>query len=308
VRVDDRGDQVAAEGRPDLEEQVLVGLVFLLDVVVADLEIRAVGRQAAAQGAGDARGEVAAVWRAADQEDLRLALLDLLDRDAGVGESPVQGQLFVVGEDDAVGAVGDDVLRQRVDVVAAQEADDFDAELVRQLAGLADQLEADFGDLAVGVLDEYPDVLWSDMSGLPDDVFVDQLRNHRRDSFGVGGDGLALRALEDHEVDLVNLGRGAGQADAAFGRADVLGGPDGDLQIVLGEVGVERLVRLEVRPLRPDGGVLARDGGELALHLAADVRRSGRVGRVDDGQQARERAAHDLGAVVQRPLDGDLVS
>jgi len=29
---------------------------------------------------------------------------------------------------------------------------------------------------------------------------------------------------------------------------------------VLGEVRVERLVRLEVRPLRPDGGVLARDG------------------------------------------------
>src|ERR1035437_2899369 len=93
------------------------------------------------------------------------------------------------------------------------------------------------------------------MCGLADDVFVDQLRNHRRDSFGVGGDGLALRALEDHEVDLVNLGRGAGQADAAFGRADLLGRPDGDLQVVLGEVGIERFVRLELRPLSPDRGV-----------------------------------------------------
>ena len=75
LRVDDRGDQVAAEGRPDLVEQVLVGLVFLLDVVVADLQVGAVGGEAAAQGAGDPRREVAAVGRAADQEDLRLAAL-----------------------------------------------------------------------------------------------------------------------------------------------------------------------------------------------------------------------------------------
>jgi len=70
VRVHDRRDEVAAEGRADLEEQILVGLVFLLDVVVADLEVRAVGGEAAAQGAGDARRKVAAVGRATDQEDL----------------------------------------------------------------------------------------------------------------------------------------------------------------------------------------------------------------------------------------------
>jgi hypothetical protein len=59
----------------------------------------------------------------------------------------------------AVGAVGDDLLRQRVHVVAAQQAHDFVAELVAQLAGLARQLEADVGDHAVGVFDEYPDAL-----------------------------------------------------------------------------------------------------------------------------------------------------
>jgi hypothetical protein len=56
------------------KSRVLVGLVFLLDVVVADLQIGAVRRQAAAQGAGDSRGEVATVGRAADEEDLGLAL------------------------------------------------------------------------------------------------------------------------------------------------------------------------------------------------------------------------------------------
>src|SRR5450759_1608796 len=109
---------------------------------------------------------------------------------------------------------------------------------------------------------------FSDICGLPDDVFVDQLRDHRLDSFGGGGDGLVLGALQDHEVDLVNLRGRARQPDAAFGRTYVLGRPDGDLQIARREVGVEGFVRLEIRPPRPDGRVLARYGGELALHLA----------------------------------------
>ena len=142
-----------------MEEQILVGLVFLLDVVVADLQIGAIRREAAAQGAGDSRGEVATVRRAADQEDLRLALSGFLDRDAGVRQGSVQGQLFVVGEQHAVGAVRDDLLRKRVHLVAAQQAHDFESKLVAQLAGLAGQLEADVGDHAVGVFDEYPDAL-----------------------------------------------------------------------------------------------------------------------------------------------------
>ena len=159
MRVDDRGNEVSAEGRSDLEEQVLIGLVFLLDVVVADLEIGAVRRQAAAEGAGDSRGEVASVGRSADEEDLGLALLRFRDRHAGVGEGSVEGQLFVVGQDDAVGAVGDHFLCQRVNVMTAQQPHDFVAELVAQLAGPARQLEADVGNEAVGVFDEYPDVL-----------------------------------------------------------------------------------------------------------------------------------------------------
>src|ERR1035437_4513794 len=107
---------------------------------------------------------------------------------------------------------------------------------------------------------------FSDISRLPDDVFVDQLRDHRLDSFGGGGDGLVLGALQDHEVDLVDLRRRARQPDAAFGRTEVLGRPDGDLQIARREVGVESLVRLEIGPARPGGRVPAGDGGEFALH------------------------------------------
>ncbi len=63
----------------------------------------------------------------------------------------------MIGQDDAVGAVGDHIGRERVHIVAAQEAYYLVAEWVGQFAGLAGELEADFGDHAVGVLDEYPD-------------------------------------------------------------------------------------------------------------------------------------------------------
>ena len=135
VRIDDRGDQVAAEGRPDLEEQVRVGPVLALDVVVADLQVGAVGGQAAAQGAGDARREVAAVGRAADQEDLRLAPARLGDRHAGVREGAVLGQLGMVGQQDAVGAVADDVPGQLLHVVPAQQAHHLVAQLDRPARG-----------------------------------------------------------------------------------------------------------------------------------------------------------------------------
>src|ERR1035437_10230471 len=126
---------------------------------------------------------------------------------------------------------------------------------------------------------------FSDITRLPDDVFVDQLRDHRLDRFGRGRDGFALGALEDHEVDLVDLGGRARQPDAALGRADIFGRPDGDLQIARREIGVEGFVRFEVGPARPNDRVLAGDGGELALHLTPDVRGARRVGRTDDGEQ-----------------------
>src|SRR5450759_4964265 len=147
---------------------------------------------------------------------------------------------------------------------------------------------------------------FSDISRLPDDVFVDQLRDHRLDSFGGGGDGLVLGALEDHEVDLVDLRGRARQPDAALGGTEVLGRPDGDLEIARREVGVESLVRLEIRPLPADRGVLAGDGGELALHLAADARGARRVGGTDDGEQDRKRAANDLRTGVEGALGRDV--
>src|SRR5450759_6031475 len=147
---------------------------------------------------------------------------------------------------------------------------------------------------------------FSDISRLPDDVFVDQLRDHRLDSVGGGGDGLVLGALEDHEVDLVDLRGRARQPDAALGRTYVLGRPDGDLQIARREVSVESFVRLEIGPPRPNGRVLAVDGCELALHLEAHRGRPGRVGRTDDGKQDRQRAADYLRTGVEGALGGDV--
>src|ERR1035437_5696749 len=147
---------------------------------------------------------------------------------------------------------------------------------------------------------------FSDISRLPDDVFVDQLRDHRLDSFGGGGDGLVLGALQDHEVDLVDLRGRARQPDAALGRTEVFGRPDGDLQIARREVGVESFVRLEIGPLPADGCVLAGDGGELALYLPPNVRGARGVRRTDDGEQDRQRAADYLRTGVEGALGGDV--
>ena len=51
-RVDDRSDDVAAEGRTDLVEKILVRLADFLVLVVADLQCGAVGRQTALEGRG----------------------------------------------------------------------------------------------------------------------------------------------------------------------------------------------------------------------------------------------------------------
>ena len=59
ARVDDRGDDVAAERGTDLVEDVRERLLRLLVLEVADLQVRAVGREAAAERRGDGRREVA---------------------------------------------------------------------------------------------------------------------------------------------------------------------------------------------------------------------------------------------------------
>ena len=87
---DDGGDDVAAEGGTHLVQQVLV--LRALHDVVADEQVRAVGRQACAQGTRHTRRQVAAGGRRPVQHDLRLARADELADDAGVGQREVVGE------------------------------------------------------------------------------------------------------------------------------------------------------------------------------------------------------------------------
>ncbi len=108
---DDGGDDVAAEGGPDLVEQVAV--LDALHLVVADAQIGAVGGQADAQRRGDARREVAPGGRRPVEHDLRLEVAHRLGHHAGVGLGQVLAEQIVRGEVDRVGAGGDERGRER---------------------------------------------------------------------------------------------------------------------------------------------------------------------------------------------------
>ena len=68
VRVDDGRDEIAAEGRANLEEEVPEDLPILLRIEIADLKIGAVGSQAGANGARHTGGEVAPHGGGAEEE------------------------------------------------------------------------------------------------------------------------------------------------------------------------------------------------------------------------------------------------
>ena len=152
---DDGGDDVAAEGRTDLIEQVGVGHAF--DLVVADPQVGAVGGQAGAQGAGHARRQVAAGGGGAVEDDLRLEAAHRLGDHAAVGQGEVVVQALVVRDADHIGAVGEERACERPDPGAEDDRPRPHAEPVGQLAGATEQLEADLGRRAGAGLDVDPD-------------------------------------------------------------------------------------------------------------------------------------------------------
>jgi len=151
---DDGGDDVAAEGRADLVEEVLVlGLGDGVGVV-ADPEVRAVGGEAGAEACGDAGREVAAGGAGAEEHDLGRRALDHLADHAGIGQGAVDREGRVVGDVDDIGARGDELGWLPGEGVAADDGRHVLPQRVGQLAGLAQQLEAHVGDLAAVLLRE----------------------------------------------------------------------------------------------------------------------------------------------------------
>ena len=85
VRVHDGRHDVAAESGPDLIQEVLVGFPGLDIVEIADLQLGAVGGEAAGQGRGHARTQVPADDGRAHQADLRLLFLEKVYKDVSMG-------------------------------------------------------------------------------------------------------------------------------------------------------------------------------------------------------------------------------
>ena len=105
VRIDDRGDDVAAEGGTDLIQEVLVLPTRLGILVVADFELRTVGRQTAVQRRRYARCEVAAHGRSAEERDLGLLLLDQPAHHGRMGQRAEWIEDPVIGHPHRIGTV-----------------------------------------------------------------------------------------------------------------------------------------------------------------------------------------------------------
>ena len=155
VGIDDRGDDVAAERRTDLVQQVLVLPARLGVPVVADLELRAVGREAAVQRRRNARREVAAHGCRAEQRDLGLFLLDQPAHHGRVGQRAEGIENLVVGHPHRVGAVAGQLLFDTVERLAQRHGFGLHTERGGQLAAFGQQFETHVGDPAALHLDIY---------------------------------------------------------------------------------------------------------------------------------------------------------
>ena len=155
--VDDRRDDVAAERRADLVEDVSEDFLRLLVLVVADLEVGAVGGKPAPERRGNGRREVTAHVRRAEDRDLGIHLLDEFDHRVAVRLVAVDLERGVVNEVHDVGTGLEKRFRERFDARAHQDRADLDAELRREFARLAEKFKRNVGELPLLLLRKDPD-------------------------------------------------------------------------------------------------------------------------------------------------------
>ena len=157
--VDDGSHDVAAEGGAYLVEQVGVFLAGLGILVVADFEGGAVGGEAAVEARADTRAEVAAYAGGTHKAYLGLDFAEEVDEHCrmGVGGIGVEARVFDLV--DHVGAVGEYLVFDAVELVADNEGFEFDAEAVGKHAALGKELEAHIGYAAFVVFAVYYQVV-----------------------------------------------------------------------------------------------------------------------------------------------------
>ena len=148
VGIDDGGDDVAAEGRTNLIEQVLVRPAALGIGMVAYDEARTVGREPAAQRGGDARSEVAPHRRRTEQGYLGFLLFEDTANHRRMGQGAVRSELRIVRQPERIGSVASDNLIHLLEFVTEGERFQFAPEAVGQFAAFGEQLQADIGHLA----------------------------------------------------------------------------------------------------------------------------------------------------------------
>ena len=156
VEVHDRGDDVAAERRPNLQQQILVlDLRFRIDHVV-DFQIGAVGGHARAKLRGHARRQIAAERRGAVNHDLRPMLADDVRQHPGVRQRRKMRQPRIIDHIDLVDALGNELGGQAVHAGAGQHRAGLHAQPVGQFAGLAAEFQRHIVQRAVFLLRIHP--------------------------------------------------------------------------------------------------------------------------------------------------------
>ena len=156
--VDDRRNDVAAEGRADLHELVGVALVVLLIFEVVNPQLRAVGSETAEFLGGDARRKFAPLERGAEEKDVRLVFTDQIHDDLRVRKNRKRLEPRIFRKIDGVAAVAVEGIDALFELVAEQERFGLDAQLSGEFTAFADQFKAHIGDLAAFLFDKNPDV------------------------------------------------------------------------------------------------------------------------------------------------------
>ena len=153
VGIDDRGNDIAAEGGTNLIEQILVVRLGLGIGMIADNQLRTVGRQAAVQRRRHARREIAADGRSAEKRDLRLLLSDQTAHHRRMGQRAERRENRVVGHPDGIGPVLRKFLFNTGDMVPQHYRLEFDAQFIGQFAAFGQKFQAYVGNRTVFELD-----------------------------------------------------------------------------------------------------------------------------------------------------------
>ena len=173
ARADDGGHQVTAEGRTGHLE---VPVKLLAQLVLSDtlfvkcgvfpqefdicphihVEMGAIGAQAGVQARGNARCQVAADVRRAEEHDFWLVFRHEVAHELRVRFGDIVHQKRMVADIDLISTVPAKLRHEVVHIGAQQHAAELGAQLVRQLASFADELEIRAHDLSLALLTVHP--------------------------------------------------------------------------------------------------------------------------------------------------------